>query len=76
MAKSPPIHKWRIVYSDRMKLIIGYAEAQDEDTAIDCAIEKYNIDSRLVGKLIAKRTKAHPPQRRWVRTWALGSSGK
>ena len=64
MAKSPPIHKWRIVYSDRMKLIIGYAEARDEDTAIDCAIEKYNIDSRLVGKLIAEKTKTQPQRKR------------
>ena len=64
MAKSPPIHKWRIVYSDRMKLIIGYAEAQDEDTAIDRAIEKYNIDSRLVGKLIAEKTKTQPQRKR------------
>ena len=64
MAKSPPIHKWRIVYSDRMKLIIGYAEAQDEDTSIDRAIEKYNIDSRLVGKLIAEKTKTQPQRKR------------
>ena len=64
MPNSPPIHKWRIVYSDRMKLIIGYAEAQDEDTAIDRAIEKYNIDSRLVGKLIAEKTKTQPHRKR------------
>jgi hypothetical protein len=64
MAKSPPTHRWRIVYSDRMKLIIGYAEAQDEDTAIDRAIEKYNIDSRLVGKLIAEKTKTQPQRKR------------
>ena len=64
MANSPPIHKWRIVYSDRMKLTIGYAEAQDEDTAIDRAIEKYNIDSRLVGKLIAEKTKTQPHRKR------------
>ena len=64
MANSPPIHKWRIVYSDRMKLTIGYAEAQDEDTAIDRAIEKYNIDSRLVGKLIAEKTKTQPQRKR------------
>ena len=64
MANPPPIHKWRIVYSDRMKLTIGYAEAQDEDTAIDRAIEKYNIDPRLAGKLIAEKakTQAHPKQ--------------
>jgi hypothetical protein len=64
MANSPPIHKWRIVYSDRMKLTIGYAEAQDEDTAIDRAIEKYNIDSRWVGKLIAEKTKTQPQRKR------------
>ena len=64
MPNSPPIHRWRIVYSDRMKLIIGYAEAQDEDTAIDRAIEKYNIDSRLVGKLFAEKTKTQPQRKR------------
>jgi hypothetical protein len=47
-----------------MKLIIGYAEAQDEDTAIDRAIEKYNIDSRLVGKLFAEKTKTQPQRKR------------
>ena len=77
MPNSPTIHKWWIAYSNGgIKVTVGYAEAPDEDTAIEQAIEKFNIDSRLVGKLIAKRTKAHPPQRRWVRTWALGSSGK
>jgi hypothetical protein len=63
MAKSPPTHRWRIVYSDRMKLIIGYAEAQDEDTAIEQAIEKYNIDSSWVGKLIAEKTKGQPQRK-------------
>jgi hypothetical protein len=58
MAKSPPIHRWRIVYSNGgVKVTIGYVVAPNEDTAIDCAIEKYNIDPRLAGKLIAEKTK-------------------
>ena len=65
MAKSPPTHRWRIVYSNGgVKVTIGYVVAPNEDTAIDRAIEKYNIDSRWVGKLIAEKTKTQPQRKR------------
>ena len=64
MAKSPPTHRWRIVYSNGgVKVTIGYVVAPNEDTAIDRAIEKYNIDPRLAGKLIAEKTKTQDRKR-------------
>jgi hypothetical protein len=58
MAKSPPTHRWRIVYSNGgVKVTIGYVVAPNEDTAIDRAIEKYNIDPRLAGKETAFKSK-------------------
>jgi hypothetical protein len=56
MAKSPPIHRWRIVYSNGgVEVTIGYVLAPNEDTAIDRAIEKYNIDPRLAGNSLLRR---------------------
>ena len=65
MVKAPPIHRWRVVHRwAGLTVTIGYVEAPDADTAIDRAIEKYNIDPRLAGKLIAEKakTQAHPKQ--------------
>ena len=59
MAKSPTIHKWRIVYTKGLPAAtIGYVEAPDEQTAMERAIEKFNISPRLTGKLIAEKMKA------------------
>jgi hypothetical protein len=55
MAKSPPIHRWRIVRTPATT--IGYVEAPDADTAMEQAIVKFNIDRRLVGKLVAEKIK-------------------
>jgi hypothetical protein len=56
MAKSPLIHRWRIAYHNGgINVTIGYVKAPDEDTAMERAIEKYEIDARLVDKLIAKK---------------------
>jgi hypothetical protein len=58
MAKSPPIHRWRIVHRwAGLTVTIGYVEAPDQDTAMECAIEKFNISPRLVGKLTAEKIK-------------------
>jgi hypothetical protein len=38
--------------------------ALDEQTAIERAIEKFNIDRRLAGKLIAEKTKAQVQRKR------------
>jgi hypothetical protein len=54
----PSHHKWRIAHdSTGTKVTIGYVEAPDQDSAIDEAIGKFNIDPRLAGKLIAEKIK-------------------
>jgi hypothetical protein len=65
MSLQPSGHRWLIAHRNGgIKVTIGYVEAPDEDIAIVRAIGKFNIDPRLAGKLIAERTKAHPPRRR------------
>ena len=65
MAKSPPIHRWRIVHRwAGLAVTIGYVKAPAEQTAIEQAIEKFNIDPRLALKLIAEKTKTQPQRKR------------
>jgi hypothetical protein len=65
MAKSPTIHKWRIVYTKGLPAAtIGYVEAPDEQTAMERAIEKFNITPGLAEKLIAEKTKTQPQRKR------------
>ena len=65
MAKSPPINRWRIVHRwAGLTVTIGYVKAPDERTAIEQAIEKFNIDPRLALKLIAEKTKTQPHRKR------------
>jgi hypothetical protein len=56
MAKSPSIHRWRIVRTPTTT--IGYVEASDERAAIERAIRKFNIAPGVVGKLIAEKIKS------------------
>ena len=62
MAEPPPIHRWRIVRTPATT--IGYVEAPDADTAMERAIEKFNIDPRLAGKLVAEKIKTRD-RKRW-----------
>ena len=56
MSLQPSDHRWLIAHRNAgIKVTIGYVEAPDEDTAMERAIEKYEIDARLVDKLIAKK---------------------
>jgi hypothetical protein len=65
MAKSPPIHRWRIVHRwAGLTVTIGYVKTPDEQIAIEQAIEKFNIDPRLALKLIAEKTKTQPQRKR------------
>ena len=62
MSRPPSDYRWLIAHRKAgLKLTIGYVEAPDEDTAIERAIAKFNIDARLVGKLSAEKikTQAH-----------------
>jgi hypothetical protein len=61
MAKSPSIHRWRIVHRwAGLTVTIGYVKAPDEQTAIEQAFEKFKLDPRLAVKLIAEKTKGQP----------------
>ena len=58
MSRDPSDHRWLIAHRKAgLKVTIGYVEAPDEQTAIEQAIEKFKIDPRLAGKLIAEKTK-------------------
>jgi hypothetical protein len=58
------VHRWRIVYiKGTPTTTIGYVEALDEQTAIERAIAKFNIDRRLAGKLIAEKIKGQPQRK-------------
>ena len=61
MSLQPSDHRWLIAHCNAgIKATIGYVEAPDEGTAIVRAIGKFNISPRLVGKLVAEKTKTHP----------------
>ena len=65
MAKSPPINRWRIVHRwAGLTVTIGYVKASAEQTAIEQAIEKFNLDPRLALKLIAEKTNTQPRRKR------------
>ena len=65
MVKAPPIHRWRVVHRwAGLTVTIGYVKAPDEPTAIEQAIEKFNIDPRLALKLIAEKTNTQPRRKR------------
>ena len=59
------VHRWRIVYiKGTPTTTIGYVEAPDEQTAMERAIEKFNITPGLAEKLIAEKTKTQPQRKR------------
>jgi hypothetical protein len=65
MVKAPPIHRWRVVHRwAGLTVTIGYVKAPDEQTAIEQAIEKFNITPGLALKLIAEKTKTQPHRKR------------
>ena len=48
--------RWRIIHRKAtLTVTIGYVEAPDEDTAIDRALGKFNLNPRVSGKLIAEK---------------------
>jgi hypothetical protein len=57
---NPSDYRWRIAHLGVALATIGYVEAPDEGTAMERAIGKFNISPRLVGKLVAEKTKTHP----------------
>ena len=54
---NPSDHRWRIAHLGVALATIGYVEAPDEGTAMESAIEKFNISPRLAGKLVAEKIK-------------------
>jgi len=65
MVKAPPIHRWPVVHRwAGLTVTIGYVKAPDEQTAIEQAIEKFNITPGLALKLIAEKTKTQPHRKR------------